>query len=505
MRKICQQYTVFLSLLSYLFVAILLPFSEVIAQTKPFDQADWIQHCVDTSCVTKISAPRINWSEIARSPSADKVSVLDTKNIQGDGWLTRAHEAAGMLGLSADQISNAVFRGAGQRPIVIARYLAEKNMARIQIYKVQHRSDGMNYAMVGDFSPHFGESWAAKREFISAAEKANIYNPGHNPFSRNRGTNTDPTFYNMSWAAVQVAVGRAMIETNAGIGVIIMPKSRFDQRTHTSGNAFRKKRKTTVDAYTKPLWFIAASPELQPRGQMAMICAVSENPCDIGHRVSSGVSIEQWSGGSLPGNEDHTYHLEKSSSSWSILTVALVVAVVVTGGAMAAGLPLFAASGAVAGAVQTGAAAVSAATVGSVSGAIYATAQTVLAHGGPVSQSDPIFGGALDSYAVANDPGSEQARGLANNLEQSVVRKPIQQSLSGIQQWYAGNCPAEYQAIQCKQNGMDPGNIPRADAWNQPKISQRLRSRYEQCVVAGYAPGVEAAKCAAPNLTVAMP
>ncbi|MCC7005041.1 MAG: hypothetical protein IT497_00175 [Ottowia sp.] len=465
--------------------------------TKPFSEADWIEHCVDTNCVTKVSAPRINWSEVARAPSARLEATIDHRNVQGDGWITRANEAAGMLGLSADQVSNAVFRGAGQRPIVVAHFLAEKNMARIYIYKVQHRPSGMNHVMVGDFSPHFGESWAAKRYFMSEHEKGNYYDAGNNPFASNRGANTDPVFYNMSWAAVQVAVGRAMIETNAGIGVIVVPKSRFDQRTHTSGNWFRKRTKTTIDAYTKPLWFIASPVELQPRGQIAVICAVNESPCDAGHRVSSGVSVEQWRGGSLPGNEDHTYHWEKSSSSFSVLTVALVVAVVVTGGAMAAGLPLFAAAGGAA--AHAGTATIGAASIGTASGAIYATSQTALAHGGPVSQADPIFSNARQSYAAPNNPGSEQAQGLANNLEQQVIKKPMNQGLSAIKEWYLGNCPAEYQAGQCRLNGMDPGNIPRPDSWNQPRITQQLRDRYDRCVLIGHAPGVAAAKCAAPD------
>jgi hypothetical protein len=465
--------------------------------------AQWIPYRL--SALTTVSYPRDSWQllgEVARSSAGG----FDIRMIQGERWITLGREEAGTLGLSSDQISQVIHAFPRNGTHVFARYSPENAQLRITVNKVERHRDGRIRTYIADFTPHHGARWAAARQYLTDAERADVNRAGYNPFASFRGDATDPVFYHINWAAAQVAVGHAMRHHGAFAGLIAIAETRFDTRTEESGNIFRKKVKTIVEGYAKPRWYVALPVDVQTYGTSSMICVMpGATACDAWEHVAvSGVAVAEWQGGNMPAPEDLLYHWDQTRSSFTVFTFALITAALFFTGAWALGLEftLGGAGASVAANAGLGAAegfTIGAGTIGAAAGVSYAAGSTVLGGGGPItSVQDGYLGATGNGVFTAPAPTSEHAAAMAQRLRDRHINTPMNSGLTGTTRLYQGNCAEGWTIERCRQSGLDPGILQRPDAYAEFNTVLSLQQSYQRCRAQGLS-GVELKKCAAPR------
>lgn len=484
-------------------VAVILATSSILIPGEAAAAA-WAEHAarstvwmpIRASNITTVDVPRDNWTPIAEMDYSGRTGS-DIRMIDGERWITLGRDEAGRLGLSGDQVSDLLLRAPSVGAIVFARYSPENAELRISMVKVERGFDGKIRTYLGDYTPHHGESFKAYRNYLTADEKHDVYRAGYNPFEPFKGDRRDPIFHDINWAGAQVAVGHAMRANRAVVAFIAVPQTRFAQSQSCSGGLLRKKCTYTVDGYAKPRWFVALPEKLQPNGTAAQICVVrfADGSCDdIEHVATSGVTVAEWSGGNMPAAEDLLYHWETTKKSWTVLAFAVFTGVLF-GLGWAGGLnSLFGA--ATAEGVATGVTAVQA---GAIAGATYGIGSTVLGSGGSLTQAQSGWLGSTGDGSMARpDAGGEHGAGLAAAIHERHIVAPENAGLTGAVQLYKGNCAEGYTVQQCRDAGLDPGNIPRPDSYAEYNHVLATQEAYARCYALGYRD--EALRqCAAPN------
>lgn len=453
--------------------------------------------------------PADNWTDMATAWESSP-GQYDIRMTQGERWIVNDNPAAGILGLSSAQAGKMLIQAAEKPPIVFARYFMEKAELRVQAFRVIRTPDHVVHMQIADWTPWHGVLFERDRYFMSAAEKQNPYNIGHDPLARfgnpsilaqsptsaqNFWLRTDPVFYNISWAAAQVAVGLAMAHYRSTIGFISLPKLRIDQKVETSGSVLRKTIKITTTGYAKPLWFVAAPPSAQPYAQTSQICAVpvgDGSRCDDpGHLVTSGIAVQQWEGGNLPNTEDLLYTNVETRSGWTILAFALLATALAFAGGWAVGAMMTGSATWTAAAAAEGATGLGGLSVGAIAGATagtaYAVGSTVLNHGGPVTQPQAGLLGST-GWGVINPgtPDNQHAQALQAAVDARAIQTDTRASLTGDQQLLQGSCAGWTSRTACVNAGGSAGVMPRADDYRPQQQVTTMQNRYNKCQAEGY-------------------
>lgn len=484
--------------------SLIIPAGQAFAAAGQYN-SNWVTiHGTNTATV---SIPQDNWTEIAHMDSRSG-SHFDISMLRGERWVTLNQGSVGQLGLSSDQVSNLMERFPANGTVIYARYDTNAVELRINAVQVRKTPDGLTRVYIADFTPHHGERLRVGRYYMSAIERANPNALGNNPFQQFRGGYTDPVFQNISWEAAQVALGSAMAYFNATVGFLAVAQTHIETETHKSSGLFTSTVTTTYKGYAKPMWFVGLPWEMQPRGRAAQICAVQYNggsACDdVGHIVSSGISVDSWTGGNMPVNEDLVYTHSESQSGWTILAFAvLTFALAWAGGAILTGEAGWSA-GVAESAGATGTTAMQAAAsgglyYGTVAGAGYAVGSSVLNGGASLTEVQQGYLGSTGwgTATPASAPNGIQA-GFNSAVTQRHITNALNSSLTGTQIQYMGNCSEGWTYAQCVAGGLNPGTMARPDSYIEMNEASYMKARYTACAGNGLT-GAALRQCAAPT------
>lgn len=431
---------------------------------------------IKLSDVTTIPIPKDNWRDVV-SAGGRSSAAPELRMIRGEKWITLNRDEVGMLGMSSQQMSDAIRHFSGASVQVFAHYSPESTQLRIYLVRMERRPDGRIYISYGDYTPHHGERLKACRQFLTRAEKAVPGTPGWNPFGRFRGGNTDPVFYNIDGAGMLTAIGYAMREYKAPIAWLAIAQGRLATRTESSGNFFRRTVTTYVEGFVKPSWYLIAPEQMIPAAVSntpifsGQVCAdpthVVLKPdgrtgCDSPeHLVESGIWAQQWTGGNLPEAEAKIYEWSTTRSGFSILSFVLV------------GGPL------------TG-------------DGSYGILRTVFGSGGSLTQAqDGFLGSTGDGFLTVAPPRSEQEAGMRAAIVDKHVAVNVDSGLAETRKMYVGNCATNQSSTECAVAGQDPGIVYRVDSYTEPNPVMTARDRYDQCKLTGFN-GAALQRCAAP-------
>ncbi len=449
--------------------------------------------------------PRLAFVDVASMRPGTRTAI-DLRSLGDERWISNSQPEAGMLGLDSSQFASSIRHLRASQSLVVGRYAPQTAELRIEILRVERRRDGLVYVSVADFTPHHGERWRAYGQYRSVTERARGM-PGYNPFDVHRGPPEDPLFHQVSAAASQVAMGQAMRLAGAISGWLAVIDHRFVARSQTSGGLFRRTVHWTIDGLVKPRWLLLTPLSMASLGATgALTCAspehvtsvvregaVSTDCDDPAHRVSSGVWAAEWAGGNLPAIEQALTHAEGSSSGLTLLADALIVgAVVFAASATASRLPGSAAGDTATrvslvgdpglGGEATRAASAAASAAGLIgSGAALLSGEAVL--GRDITRA---FAGLIDAGVgtpmAAPDAYAAQLFGA---ISASIVRAPLDASLSGIARFATGACDAALTGAACQASGLDPGSAPRPDSGVTPVDPSVLHEAGRDCALLG--------------------
>lgn len=211
-------------------------------------------------------------------------------------------------------------------PFVFGRYNPGALELRVDIFKIE-KTNGVMRMMQAPFTPAHGDAFAAAMTYATAADRANGYSPGVNPFARYQHVGQD-AFYNAgSLETAKVALSLAMRMSGASIGLLAQSHTRPNQTITKSGGWLKKTVTTTVEGWTKPEWFVGTPSQFQPQGVTETICAIDvadPSLCPKYLAVPSDVAWSQWEGGNLPSFEDMTSTYSESKSSYTVLAWMVV-------------------------------------------------------------------------------------------------------------------------------------------------------------------------------------
>lgn len=451
-----------------------------------------------------VAYPKLQWEKL------DAVALPETpgstKLVGGDEAVAMANRAARELGLSASDVASAATLFPSNVPYVFARMNPMDATLRIDIYKLEKttqpdgtKTAGLYHAV---FGPSHGDYWKASRAYIDPSSFKSGSVPGVNPFQAFQGSNPE-IFQGITMTGAQVAIGHAMRLAGAPLAVFAVAESRMSQRTKKSGNAFRKKVETWTYGHSKPRWFIAQPSHLLDRStsmQVATMCATdpTRSSCQLFQTATSGVTFEEFSGGTLLSDED-TWTLDYQKKSGLGFLGALVLGVV--GSFALAGI--LAASGVMAGAAAGATAVGSSAGVAmgsfgsflinqglitgfttlgasmAVEAAYVATSMALLggANLGSVISANPgVMLGFIDtSVGKMSPPGLNRLQGKLNGFVSPRMTGAMEvgaQSLTAVQTTATGNCPPNSPASLCSAAG---GFMPRAAQYTEHNLFEFVR------------------------------
>jgi hypothetical protein len=472
--------------------------------------------CSVVDCAFQYPVPIDNWQEVATlwNPQGLKGKVDGREYFKGEQWMALGQHTAGVLGLSSAEVGlKAWMQPAIQsHPWVVARFLPERGELRINVIKTIKTPEGMQRVVVTDYTPQHGRWHIVRRMFRDKGENWSPYTRGIDPFyPKHAGAATDPTFYNMSIGAAQVAVGQAMMHHRAPYAMFVETSLRLDQKQTTSGNFLKKKITTTTVGYARPKIYLASPLTMSTQrnsitpSMMAVICPRT-TPCTHADQLAfAGFVLEELSGGNIPNIEEEIYRNVESKSSWTGIAFMLVTAALTWGaGAMIAGTGNWAvANGSIvaagtSSAVTTGA--IAGTTIAAGAGMGYATINGML-QGGPLSSPQENWLGQMgmtpEQVSMGVSDGSYCNNAHCTGLYAAASARHIQSGNPGTpqsgnnfqatRQLIEGNCPVNLSRAQCLSNGLEPGGTPRSDS--HPNIaynSKDFERKRQACINAGY-------------------
>ena len=469
--------------------------------------------CSMVDCAFTYPVPEENWQEIAllHNPQGLRGRVDGRSLYSGERWMALGQESVGILGLSSADVVLKAWQGQlSNPPWVIARFVPELGQLRIHVVKTIKTPDGYQRVMVADYTPEHGRYDVARQNHLTQDEKRSIYVRGMDPYWRFAGDRTDPTFYNMTTGAAQVAVGKAMSHYRAPYAFFIESAIRMESKQSTSGNILRKKITTTTTGYAKPKIYLAAPLNMSSQrnsiepSMMAVMCP-RPVPCkDADQVIFSGFVLEELQGGNIPNIEEQIYRSVESQSSWTAIAFMLVTAALTWGaGAMFAGTGNWVvANGAVqaAGTALVDAGAIAGTTIATSAGMGYAAVNS-LVNGGSVGSVQQSWLGSMGLAPEQVTYGTTEGATCTNKhceaMLQQVSQRHIQSgnpgtansggNLAGTKQLMEGNCPLDWTIVQCRAQGLEPGQTQRTDSHTNWAMNSEVFERKRQaCINAGY-------------------
>jgi hypothetical protein len=474
--------------------------------------------CSVNDCFFQTQVPMPVWTEVAQMPNAlgNARTVDEHRRLsQGPAMFTMDKPIAAILGLNSNEIVYDLWlKRTGGAPWVIARYVPEKAQLRVSVIKVIRTTEGMQRVLISEWTPEMGIWDIPRRSFLTDDEAYFLGNKGHDPFAQFKASATDPVFYNISPAAAQVVIGRAMAHHSAPYAMLIEAQIRYDQSTSKSGNFLRKTITTVTKGHVKPKFFLALPPAFSPAAvtgnavPMAVICPRPLGCTHEKHLAWAGVSFDEVNGGIFPNIEEQLYEDVEKQSSWTAIAYSLVTAGLTWGlGAIAAGDAAWAinAEGAVtpAALAEVGKIDViaSGATVSAGAGIAYLSINTVVNGGSPTSPQagwlgetgwrvqDIPSGISNGSYCMNKHCQTTYERAVQRHLQPPAPGLPgSQANMEAVNQVIQGVCPVSWTAAQCEAAGQASGMMPRADSYDprtrsSPELYEHNRA---PCIAAGF-------------------
>lgn len=448
-----------------------------------------------------IAYPKLNWervSEIAQAEVPGGPAVIGSPSA-----LALTNRTATVLGLSDSDIANVVSIFPSNVPYVFGRYDPLSGELRVDIFKLEKSGVGSS-ARVGlyhtVFTPSHGDHWRAIRSYISPDAYRTGITPGVNPFASFRQTGSD-SFHNITLTGAQVAMGHAMRMVGAPAGLLSVAEARTSSVTRKSGNAFRRRVETWVYGHAKSRWFIAQPVEALSRSttpEFAAICASNPRASDCPRFATavSGVSFEEFEGGTLSGVED-TWQIDYQRKSGLGFLGALILGVI--GSFALAGILSAAGIGAGVGAT-TGSAAASS-TMGTFGSMLVNTGTitgfsslgaAVAVEAAFVAVKMAVIGGANLSSVIRADfgvlTGSVKVdKGFRDNVSlnkyEARIRDQVRprtnsaiqhnaSTLSSFRNTVIGQCAPGARIADCAGN---TGVVPRVDQYNEVNQKQFIK------------------------------
>ena len=398
---------------------------------------------------------------VPNAQASDSGIVIEREMYQGDRWITADQENVGMLGLTSQQVSNAIRRFPRNASYVFAQYSSENSTGRITVQKVEKTPTGVLQVYQADFTPWSGRLWKAQGKYRSASEISS-QSAGNNPFALFEGPPGDPVFYNLNWSALVVAVGHAMRRYGASVGYIsvdsIIPNPPV---TTCSGSAwgFKKKCTTTQTANASPVWYLATPVEASLAGEQTSYCVINTGAgCDDpAHVAYSGIVATLMNGGNMPSPAQQVAQTSSSKSGWGFFTGLLdLVFTPALGPSMHTGTTVGGAGGVLAGGIMA------------------------------VNPLTSVAGTAGGTQAAqANPPGS-----LMQQAQQAVQGMHVAPQMAGA--GFTGDNQLYHSAAW------------QTDSYVEYNGTAEMRQRYNACVQQGLS-GAAAEQCAAPQAQAIVP
>jgi len=472
--------------------------------------------CSVVDCAFQYPVPIDNWQEVATmwNPQGHRGKVDGREYFKGEQWMALGQHAAGVLGLSSAEVGLKAWMQPAieSHPWVVARFLPERGELRINVIKTIKSPEGMQRVVVTDYTPQHGRWHVVRRMFRDKGENWSPYTRGIDPFyPKHAGAPSDPTFYNMSIGAAQVAVGQAMMHHRAPYAFFVETSLRLDQNQTTSGNMLRKRVTTTTVGYARPKVYLASPLNMSTQrnsmspSMMAVICPRT-TPCTHADQLAfAGFVMEHLEGGNIPNIEEEIYRNVVSKSSWTGIAFMLVTAALTWGtGAMIAGSGNWAvANGQIMAATQAVGGltpAIAGTTIAAGAGMGYATINGLL-QGGPLSSTQQNWLGQMgmtpQQVSLGVSDGSYCNNAHCTGLYAAASAKHIQSgnpgtpqsgnNLQATRRLIEGTCPVNLSRAQCLAQGLEPGGTPRSDS--HPNIaynSKDFERKRQACINAGH-------------------
>lgn len=501
---------------SVLFTTLAMPWQQAHALPGEYTPT-YRNECSVVDCAFQYQVPVEQWQEIASvfNPQGLRGKVDGREYYAGEQWMALGQYAAGVLGLNSAEVGlKAWMQPTIQpHPWVVARFLPERGELRINIIKNYKFPDGTQKVLVADYTPAHGRWSVVRRQFRDPGENRSPYTRGIDPFyPKHWKSDTDPTFYNMSIGAAQVAVGQAMMHHQAPYAIFVETSLRLDQRQTTSGNILKKKITTTTTGYARPKIYLASPLSMSTQrnnispSMMAVVCPRTQACTHPDQLAFAGFVLEELSGGNIPNIEEEIYRNVESKSSWTGVAFMLVTAALTWGaGAMIAGTGNWAvANGAVVAAntvpAQVVANSIAGTTIAASAGMGYATINGML-QGGPLTSPQQNWLGQMgmtaDQVSLGVSDGSYCNNAHCTGLYAAASARHIQSgnpgtpqssnNLQATRQLIEGNCPVSLSRAQCLAQGLEPGATPRSDT--HPNIAMNAKDferKRQACISAGY-------------------
>ena len=486
------------------------------------DSANWMRFNMPDG-VSTVDVPRLGWRPLANMgpSSAGASAAVQIEMLSGERWVTLGREQIGALGLSAQDVSDIYADWPSNAPYVFGLYSPATAQLRIFAVKVERRPDGVISTSIADYTPWHGLRAAARRHYLDATEKA-AGGPGHNTFGLHTGSSvTDPLFQRCDSACVTVAMGHAMMETGGVVGFLAYTETRPEIKTKSWTAGLKKKTKTTVKGFSKPRWMIALP--IDSQGRYALTATKCVLPAVAGgcqkpeHVAFAGISLRPWDGGNMPADETQTSHWSKTKSSWNVMGISLILAIV-TMGVLAAASAIAGAAGAsvgaTAGTVGAGAAGGAAtATLSSSFGAylagmstttmvgisagvaaFHAVSSIAMLGGSLTSAQSGVYGATTDGVTIPN-LGTGVELGMNVGARDATLTNSPDTSLDGTRLMYSGTCGPGSTVAACNTAGRSPGFVHRPDSFSQVNTTRVYKARMAECSTLGYT-GVAQHQCA---------
>ncbi|WP_312261192.1 hypothetical protein [Limnohabitans sp.] len=499
---------------SIVFATLMTPLQN--AQALPGEYSPTYRNeCSVVDCAFQYPVPIDNWQEVATmwNPQGHRGKVDGREYFKGEQWMALGQHAAGVLGLSSAEVGLKAWMQPAieSHPWVVARFLPERGELRINVIKTIKTPEGMQRVVVTDYTPQHGRWHIVRRMFRDKGENWSPSTRGIDPFyPKHSGAATDPTFYNMSIGAAQVAVGQAMMHHRAPYAFFVETSLRLDQKQTTSGNMLKKKVTTTTIGYARPKVYLAAPLSMSTQrnnvtpSMMAVICPRTTTCTHPDQLAFAGFVMEHLEGGNIPNIEEEIYRNVQTKSSWTGIAFMLVTAALTWGaGAMIAGTGSWGvAGGQIVGlttsAVEAGA--IAGTTIAAGAGLGYATINGML-QGGPLSSPQQNWLGQMgmtpEQVSMGVSDGSYCNNAHCTGLYAAASARHIQSGNPGTpqsgnnfqatRQLIEGNCPVNLSRAQCLAQGLEPGGTPRSDS--HPNIaynSKDFERKRQACISAGY-------------------
>lgn len=449
---------------------------------------NWVSMANNRGYGQSVLWPKDNYTKIgemswARDNADPNQASFSWKMIEGERWITNGREDVGKAGISSAQMSSRIDAFPKTAAFVFAAYAPESAELVIEIQKIEKTPTGQIVVYRGDFTPHHGEFWRWKRDFLTPTEASDVTRVGYNPFQNFRGVNTDPVFHNCDWKCANVAIGFAMRYSQAHVAWVAADKTRFTQRTKKSGGAFKKKVTTYIDGWAKPQWFVATPVEMQPDGGMHSICIVNTgtttagttSACDsASHIATSGISMVEWTGGNMPNTEEKVYAYVHKKSSFTVIAFTILTFAVTWGLASIAATAI---GGGLAGTV----AGLSPLQAGLLGAGLYAGVEVL--GGATLTDAQAAWAGSTGNGVLTPNYGAmdqHQIR-LVQGVQNKQIKSRVGTGLNGVKSLYSGNCPENYTSAQCKASGLDPGAMRRPDTYIESNTTLQMREAEVRC------------------------